>query len=211
MNQLEKEETTPQGSVQKVACPSCSEVFQVMIPETAEEKIITVCPFCDQAFYIKMSQSQSSITKVPEQELETKKRTSADVQAVQFPPTFQSPVVAGLRTGVFSFLKRVPLVVIPVLGVLYLVTLGVYHVGKNGAKAYITNNDGSPSGALELGIMLGLLFSTLLVFFIYLIFSLLTFEVFFGVYEFSIFLFIYCAMTFFSVIGALSAAKEVKF
>ena len=242
--QERKEDEESHPNIQKVACPSCSEIYEVNIPDTGEERSITICPFCSQKFFIR---HERTLEKTPREKEtgETPPKVPSEPQ-IQFdqktglPPSQakpgpgehemvtlatptrlrastlsqgsskfrDSPSVVGLKAASFCFLKRVPLIVIPVLGVLYLITLGVYDAGRTGARNYIKKNGGSARGAFEIGLLFGLLFATILVLLIYLIFSLLTVKVFFTFYEITIFVFIYLAATFFSALGSRAAVAE---
>jgi len=242
--QERKEDEKSHPNIQRVACPSCSEIYEVNIPGTGEERSITICPFCDQKFFIRHERTREKApqeretggtppevpsgpqpqfdqeTDLPPSQakagpgehemvsLATPTRLRASTLSQGSSKFRDSPSVVGLKAAVFCFLKRVPLIVIPILGVLYLITLGVYDAGRMGARNYIKKNGGSARGAFEIGLLFGLLFATILVLLIYLIFSLFTPTVFFAFYEITIFVFIYLAASFFSALGSRAAATE---
>ena len=116
--------------------------------------------------------------------------------------------MSALKAASFTFLKRIPAIIIPVLGILYLITLGVYDAGRAGASRYMEKKGGSSQGAFGIGLLFGLIFATVLVLLIYLIFSILAVEVFLAFTELCIFVFIYVAAIFFSAMGGRSAAVE---
>jgi len=229
------------ASVQKVACPSCSEVYEVNIPDSSEERSITICPFCDQKFFIKhdlpgktplqeqepeevppetLSQAQtqpdpgtglppSPTQEVPDEDRMFPLATPTRMKAPSGPTSFKdSPVVQGLKAASFNFLKRLPLILIPVLGALYLITLGVYDAGRKGASTYMKKNGGRVQGAFGMGLLFGLIFASVVVLLIYLIFSLLAVTVFLAFSEMAIFVFVYAAAVCFSALGSKSATLE---
>ena len=117
-------------------------------------------------------------------------------------------MVQGLKAAVFNFLKRLPLILIPVLGALYLVNLGVYDAGRKGTTVYMKKNKGAAQGALGMGLLFGLIFATVVVLSIYIIFSILAVKVFFGFTEMVIFVLIYLAAICFSGLGSKAAMLE---
>jgi len=238
-----------QTIVQKVSCPSCSELYEVNIPATGEERSVSVCPFCEKPFLIrhqrfgekpaaedeKAPAEQPQAAPAPEQQppATTQPQPTPPPQQAQKQPEEQAvaapeprqekttaqkdeddskdtypPAISALKAASFTFLKRIPAIIVPILGLLYLVTLGVYDAGQAGARRYMEKKGGTSQGALGIGLLFGLIFATVLVLLIYLIFSILAVEVFLAFTELCIFVFIYVAAVFFSAMGGRSAAME---
>ncbi len=50
---VERTSSPGNAGLMTIACPGCKEVYEVAVPETNEERSITLCPFCEQKFYVR--------------------------------------------------------------------------------------------------------------------------------------------------------------
>jgi hypothetical protein len=239
-------------ALQKVSCPGCSEIYEIQIPSTGEERSITICPFCEQKFFVRHEAvgekspepspaptlpSSSPLPAPPpsppssqlpgpaavgpgipavfapktKKSTQPKKRTPKARKPVQKredgpPQAFaDNPSVAGMKAASICFLKRLPVVIIPVFGLLYLFTLGIYDATRAGAYRFLELSPGPRDGAIKLGMLFGLIFATVVTLLVYFIFSLLTVSVFFAFSEIMIVVTIFSTSLFFSALGSRAA------